>query len=128
MTNVVFSPEALTHASRRDKQPSLGVIQEKGLPGRTRSIKFFSGDLHKENVRCAKVIAKQSASALHKECQPEAIPSKLLSVGTDCSGMEAPIQALRNLTPYFGHQHIFSCDNDIGVKKTTNANYNTRMI
>ena len=126
MTNVMFSPEALTHANRRDKQPSLGVIQEEGPPGRPRPIKFFSGALHKENSRCARVIANKSASALHKECQPEAIPSKLLSVGTDCSGMEAPIQALRNLTPYFGHQHIFSCDNDIGVKKTINANFDSQ--
>ncbi|MDE0821157.1 MAG: DNA (cytosine-5-)-methyltransferase [Opitutales bacterium] len=91
-------------------------------------MKFFSGEVHKENIRCAKVRAKQTASALHKACKPEAIPSTLVSVGTDCSGMEAPIQALRNLTPYFGHRHLFSCDNDKGVRKTINANFANQLF
>jgi DNA (cytosine-5)-methyltransferase 1 len=44
-----------------------------------------------------------------------------ITVGTDCSGMEAPIQALRNLrVPY---SHTFSCDNDTAVRKTIAANY-----
>lgn len=44
-----------------------------------------------------------------------------LRIGTDCSGMEAPIQALRNLG--VKHDHIFSCDIDKSVKKTIDANY-----
>ena len=44
-----------------------------------------------------------------------------LSVGTDCSGMEAPIQALENMK--IRHSHLFSCDNDAQVIKTINANF-----
>ena len=36
-------------------------------------------------------------------------------VGTDCSGMEIPILALRNLGVQFAHE--FSCDNDPIVKE-----------
>lgn len=35
---------------------------------------------------------------------------KFIKIGTDCSGIEAPIQALENLgIPY---RHVFSCDID----------------
>ena len=44
-----------------------------------------------------------------------------LSVGTDCSGMEAPIQALRNLDVV--HHQEFACDNDPLVLKTIVANH-----
>ena len=44
-----------------------------------------------------------------------------LRVGTDCSGMEAPIQALRNMR--WPHDHVFSCDNDATVLATIKANF-----
>ena len=44
-----------------------------------------------------------------------------ISVGTDCSGLEVPILALRNLNVDFIHK--FSCDNDPQVKATIKANF-----
>ena len=52
--------------------------------------------------------------------------SKVLTVGTDCSGMEAPIQALNNLeTPF---HHAFSCDNDPHCRQTIVANYKPSVL
>ena len=45
---------------------------------------------------------------------------KTLEAGTDCSGIEAPVQALRLLN--IPHKHIFSCDNDPHVVKSIEAN------
>ncbi|MDP7647102.1 MAG: DNA (cytosine-5-)-methyltransferase, partial [Candidatus Woesearchaeota archaeon] len=42
-------------------------------------------------------------------------------VGTDCSGMEAPIQALDNLQA--NYEHTFSSDNDPKVQATIKANF-----
>ena len=50
---------------------------------------------------------------------------KLLTVGTDCSGIEAPISALKHLKIPF--DHIFSCDNDPDVKISHDANYNPKI-
>ena len=47
--------------------------------------------------------------------------SSNLRVGTDCSGTEAPIQALHNL--HVDHTHVFSCDNDPNVVRTIKANF-----
>ena len=44
------------------------------------------------------------------------------TVGTDCSGMEAPIQALRNLSSV-KFTHNFSCDIDRHVRETIRANF-----
>jgi len=44
-----------------------------------------------------------------------------LTVGTDCSGMEAPLQALMNLGVNFSHK--FSCDVDSHARATINANF-----
>ena len=46
---------------------------------------------------------------------------KTLKIGTDCSGIEAPIQALRLLN--IPHKHIFSCHNDPHVVKSIKANF-----
>jgi len=45
----------------------------------------------------------------------------VIRVGTDCSGIEAPIVALHKLKIPFVHE--FSCDNDPYVKKTIFANF-----
>ena len=51
---------------------------------------------------------------------------KSLKVGTDCSGIEAPLQALNLLKiPY---KHIFSCDNDPHVVKSILANHKPKII
>jgi len=47
--------------------------------------------------------------------------TRTLSVGTDCSGIEAPIQALRNLKVSFKHK--FSSDIDQHVKAMIQANF-----
>ena len=49
-----------------------------------------------------------------------ALPDKI-RIGTDCSGMEAPIQAMRNLT--LDYAHVFSCDSDQHVRATIDANF-----
>lgn len=47
-----------------------------------------------------------------------------LRIGTDCSGMETPILALRALG--VEHQHMFSCDTDPNVKKQIYANFDVK--
>ncbi len=49
-----------------------------------------------------------------------------LRVGTDCSGIEAPIQALKKLNIPFKHE--FSSDIDKNVIKSIKANYYPRII
>ena len=55
----------------------------------------------------------------------EVTPS-VLKVGTDCSGMESPIQAHDNLSQDYTHE--FSCDNDPHVVKTIEVNFSPRQI
>lgn len=50
----------------------------------------------------------------------------LLRVGTDCSGIEAPIQALKKLKIPFSHE--FSSDIDKHVIKSIQANYSPKVI
>ncbi len=50
----------------------------------------------------------------------------VLRVGTDCSGIEAPIQALRNLKIQF--RHVFSCEKDKFARMSIAANYKPEMI
>lgn len=52
--------------------------------------------------------------------------NRKLVVGTDCSGIEAPIQALELLG--IPHKHLFSCDNDPHVVNSIKANYNPKYI
>ena len=49
-----------------------------------------------------------------------------LRVGTDCSGIEAPIQALQQLC--IPHRHVFSSDTDPFVIKSIKANYHPDII
>jgi DNA (cytosine-5)-methyltransferase 1 len=44
-----------------------------------------------------------------------------MKVGTDCSGIEAPIQALRNLNIPF--EHVFSCENNRQALLSLTANF-----
>ena len=50
----------------------------------------------------------------------------MLRIGTDCSGIEAPIQALLQLRIPF--QHVFSCEKDPYAVKSIKANYNPDKI
>lgn len=49
-----------------------------------------------------------------------------MRVGTDCSGIEAPICALRSLGVSFTHE--FSSDIDRGVRRNIEANYEPRVL
>lgn len=50
----------------------------------------------------------------------------MLRVGTDCSGIEAPVQALKNINVNF--THVFSSDVDKFVRKSIVANYNPEIL
>ena len=50
----------------------------------------------------------------------------VLRIGTDCSGIEAPIQALLQLNIPF--EHSWACDNDKYAIQTIKANYNPKKI
>jgi len=52
--------------------------------------------------------------------------SRILRVGTDCSGIEAPLQALENLKVQYVHK--FSCDNDKQVRQSIKANFNPEVV
>lgn len=49
-----------------------------------------------------------------------------IRIGTDCSGIDAPIQALRQLG--IDHEHVFSSEIDKHCIKTLEANYNIPLI
>lgn len=50
----------------------------------------------------------------------------LLRVGTDCSGIDAPIEALNQLG--IKYSHLWSCDNDKFARKSILANYKPKQI
>jgi DNA (cytosine-5)-methyltransferase 1 len=50
----------------------------------------------------------------------------LLTIGTDCSGIEAPIQALQQLG--IPHRHIWSCDIDNYCIQSIKANYKPEIL
>lgn len=51
---------------------------------------------------------------------------KKIRIGTDCSGIEAPIQALNILgVPY---EHVFSCENDVYAQQNIQHNYDPQYF
>jgi len=52
--------------------------------------------------------------------------NRIVRIGTDCSCIEAPIQALIQLRIPF--RHVWSCDNDKFVKKSIYANYHPELF
>ncbi len=55
----------------------------------------------------------------------------LIKIGTDCSGIEAPIQALDNIQKKIEHkiyEHEFSCDYDKYCRDSIAANYTPKII
>ena len=50
----------------------------------------------------------------------------VIRIGTDCSGMEAPIQAMQNLG--LPHRHVFSSDTDKYVRKTIQENFKPEKV
>ena len=50
----------------------------------------------------------------------------VIKIGTDCSGIEAPVQALKQMNiPY---QHVWSCEIDKHAEKSILANYNPQKM
>jgi hypothetical protein len=66
-------------------------------------------DLRAPHVQCAKENENKKSSEVE------------LNIGTDCSGLEAPLFALRNIG--VNHRLKFSCDNDPEVRKNHEANF-----
>jgi DNA (cytosine-5)-methyltransferase 1 len=50
----------------------------------------------------------------------------ILRIGTDCSGIEAPIEALRQLQ--IPHRHIWSCEIDKYARQSIEANYKPEIM
>jgi DNA (cytosine-5)-methyltransferase 1 len=50
----------------------------------------------------------------------------MLTIGTDCSGIEAPIAALQQLK--IPHRHLWSCEIDKFARRSIEANYNPETI
>ena len=61
-----------------------------------------------------------------KRSADEEKASRTLTIGTDCSGMEAPIQAVRNLGIRYSHE--FSCDNDPDVVASMKGNFTPKRF
>ena len=93
-----------------------------------------------EITRVDAVRALRAAESLHAEvdssadesCSPHAVASSdsdavasaspiTITVGTDCSGMDVPILALRNLG--VNYRHVFSSDIDLQSKQFIMKNY-----
>jgi hypothetical protein len=79
---------------------------------------------------CGPVAAVAPASSgmteVNAPCPDPGTKLKTLSVGTDCSGMEAPIQALQNMQ--IPIDHVFSCDNCPKVVSTIKANHQPKQF
>ena len=68
-----------------------------------------------------------------RECNPKALfyghtiyMHRALTIGTDCSGIEAPIEALKQMKVPFVHK--WSCDNDKFVRMSIEANYKPEIM
>ena len=93
---------------------------------------------------CRSQVAKKNAHHLNADVQgedskqlgldefcfsgikPKATSAKI-TVGTDFSGMEAPIQALRNIKEV-KFKHVFSCDNDESSQQTIFNNFPPKIF
>ena len=98
---------------------------------------------YREHIRVATVRAQKSAQnnynqtyRYQQKSDPELFQFKFtdstiepggrpLTVGTDCSGIEAPLQALHNLTVPF--THVFSSECDKVVQSTIHANWHPQQ-
>ena len=134
---IVFSKEAFIGAEEHERKPSLGIIQAKGQNSfgkrwsRKEMTKLKVDPEYREGIRYGTVRAKKKALELNKELEskqssgkdaadkffrdesvPKIISDGTITIGTDCSGMEAPIQAIKNLQ--IKYKHKFSCDIDEG--------------
>ena len=92
----------------------------------------YKCDLSRSSDRASPVESNSSVSVGGGGSPPAALPASRLSsrasplvVGTDCSGMEIPIMALRNLG--VNYEHAFSSDNDKHAKNFILRNFVPKM-
>jgi DNA (cytosine-5)-methyltransferase 1 len=64
--------------------------------------------------------------SISRDIRSELGKTKPIRVGTDCSGIEAPIQALKNLNINF--EHVFSCEIDKYARQSIRANYEPGIL
>ena len=133
--SVHFSKSVVKHAKFREKVPTLNT-RDYSINNSWLSQEPRPKDQKVQECQAALRRAKNWHFSLHKILnenkssseffcagilQPKMKSGKPLRVGTDCSGIEAPIQALQNLQVPF--EHIFSCDSDASCRKTIEANF-----
>ena len=124
--------------NKDDKRPSLNHIQKKCK--REEGPVYKSTPTQVDRINATSV-AQWEAFKLHYEIEEETPDSVLeaphffvdrgsthsrgansrLTIGTDCSGMETPLQALDNLG--IEYDHVFSCDKDPAVRRFIEANF-----
>jgi len=133
--SIVLEYEAGTNACKkissnhdyRERHPSLNDIQPSERHGAI--IDDPNSLWTSKQKHAAKESALNSAFAEHRKLhkiqknkirlkqffvegtRAKAQQAKPIRVGTDCSGIETPIQALRNMG--VGYEHVFSCENDL---------------
>ena len=135
------SENSLSHDVTRHLEPSINSINTEAsrsvhLMHRSIQLLPYQREQHAFQYPKAVVSARSSShSALpsrtssgskavpSQHALPSAALSRPLRIGTDCSGMDIPVMALRSLTVPF--EHVFSCDND-PLARTTNVS--ARMI
>lgn len=74
-----------------------------------------------QNVMLMRDMSHEHKQVKVKPIKHKPVNDNNISIATDCSGMEAPIQALRNLQVL--HEHLFSRDHDPKVQKFIRANF-----
>ena len=91
-------------------------------------------------IKASESIARDSAEKLFREvydhsdsCCPDqfstvgtTVPTKLLTVGSDCSGMETHLMALTNLG--ISYENVFSSDIDPKVRDFINENFESQFL
>ena len=150
MTAIHFDPRSnIENKIKKDEQsPTLNILQPREKQGLGKAVirKRFSADrFDAEQIRMSEAKALKSAFDLYHEVNNTvgnyvnehetfftaavamvAGKERSLKVGTDCSGIEAPIQALDNLKEKY--EHMFSSEIDPMIRETIKANWNPGVI
>ena len=142
--NFAQSQELIQKQQKDETNPTLNVIK---LRKTMSTGKPVADPYDKEQIRMSEAIAQKEAFDLYHEVREtkgyymkehdklftdakiimtEAGMGRPIKVGTDCSGIEAPIQALQNLN--IKCDHIFSSESDEIVKNTIKANWKPKIF
>ena len=122
-------------SSRDDENPSLNKIEKRtslssgGSLGQSQRDSALSPTAKARSALLRRPVGAVAPASLGMAEVSASCPDpgmKILSVGTDCSGMEAPIQALQNMQ--IPIDHVFSCDNCPKVVSTIKANHQPKQF